>query len=107
MVLMLLGVSLSIPQDLVAWVTAGFLHIPHSEDIPNTVTVGNGGGVILRPHNYFDEDPSIHSPDGVYFEPGSENSCEYNKLACLKEDQCTPTLDPFTYSGFESVMKFE
>lgn len=94
-------------EDLVAWVTAGFLHIPHSEDIPNTVTVGNGGGVILRPHNYFDEDPSIHSPDGVYFEPGSEGSCEYNKLACLKDDQCTPTLDPFMYSGFDTVMKFE
>uniref|UniRef100_A0A673V4P7 Amine oxidase n=1 Tax=Suricata suricatta TaxID=37032 RepID=A0A673V4P7_SURSU len=29
-------------QDLVAWVTAGFLHIPHAEDVPNTVTVGNG-----------------------------------------------------------------
>uniref|UniRef100_A0A8C4DMK8 Amine oxidase n=1 Tax=Dicentrarchus labrax TaxID=13489 RepID=A0A8C4DMK8_DICLA len=36
-------------EDLVAWVTTGFLHIPHSEDIPNTVTVGNGGGVLLRP----------------------------------------------------------
>ncbi|KAI2583201.1 amine oxidase copper containing 3, partial [Homo sapiens] len=24
-------------KDLVAWVTAGFLHIPHAEDIPNTV----------------------------------------------------------------------
>uniref|UniRef100_A0A8C3G317 Amine oxidase n=1 Tax=Cyclopterus lumpus TaxID=8103 RepID=A0A8C3G317_CYCLU len=70
-------------EDLVAWVTTGFLHIPHSEDIPNTVTVGNGGGVLLRPHNYFDEDPSIHSADGV------------------------PVLEPFTYNGFEGVMKFE
>ncbi|XP_076121945.1 retina-specific copper amine oxidase [Alosa pseudoharengus] len=94
-------------EDLVAWVTAGFLHIPHAEDIPNTVTIGNGGGFILRPHNYFDEDPSIFSPDGVYFEPGSENSCEYNKMACLKDDLCTPTLDPFTYNGFEEVLKFE
>ncbi|KAK1798380.1 hypothetical protein P4O66_007839, partial [Electrophorus voltai] len=34
-------------EDLVAWVTAGFLHIPHAEDIPNTVTVGNGGRVLL------------------------------------------------------------
>ncbi|KAL2093346.1 hypothetical protein ACEWY4_010658 [Coilia grayii] len=87
-------------EDLVAWITAGFLHIPHAEDIPNTVTIGNGGGVILRPHNYFDEDPSINSPDGVFFEPGTENSCEYNKMACLKEDLCTPSLDPFTYHGF-------
>uniref|UniRef100_A0A8C3G2Y8 Amine oxidase n=1 Tax=Cyclopterus lumpus TaxID=8103 RepID=A0A8C3G2Y8_CYCLU len=80
-------------EDLVAWVTTGFLHIPHSEDIPNTVTVGNGGGVLLRPHNYFDEDPSIHSADGV--------------MACLAQETCSPVLEPFTYNGFEGVMKFE
>ncbi|XP_076852139.1 primary amine oxidase, liver isozyme-like [Brachyhypopomus gauderio] len=94
-------------EDLVAWVTTGFLHIPHTEDIPNTVTVGNGGGVLLRPHNYFDEDPSIHSPDGVYFKPGSETDCEFNKIACLDKDLCSPSLDPFTYHGFEEVMEFE
>uniref|UniRef100_A0A4W5NLV2 Amine oxidase n=1 Tax=Hucho hucho TaxID=62062 RepID=A0A4W5NLV2_9TELE len=94
-------------QDLVAWVTTGFLHIPHAEDIPNTVTVGNGGGVILRPHNYFDEDPSIHSPDGVYISPGSEGNCENNKMACLAEDACSPVIEPFTYNGFEGTMKFE
>ncbi|XP_062841009.1 retina-specific copper amine oxidase [Trichomycterus rosablanca] len=93
-------------EDLVAWVTAGFLHIPHTEDIPNTVTVGNGGSVLIRPHNYFDEDPSIHSPDGVYFAPGSELNCEYNKMACLDQHMCQPALEPFTYSGFEGVMKF-
>uniref|UniRef100_A0A8C5PWK2 Amine oxidase n=2 Tax=Leptobrachium leishanense TaxID=445787 RepID=A0A8C5PWK2_9ANUR len=54
-------------QDLVAWITVGFLHIPHSEDLPNTATPGNGGGFFLRPYNYFDLDPSIYSSDGVYF----------------------------------------
>uniref|UniRef100_UPI0037E83C12 primary amine oxidase, liver isozyme-like n=1 Tax=Semicossyphus pulcher TaxID=241346 RepID=UPI0037E83C12 len=93
-------------EDLVAWVTTGFLHIPHSEDIPNTVTVGNGGGVILRPHNYFDEDPSIHSADGVYISPGKEDSCENNRMACLAQETCSPVLDSFTYDGFEGVMKF-
>ncbi|XP_029946027.1 retina-specific copper amine oxidase isoform X2 [Salarias fasciatus] len=93
-------------QDLVAWVTAGFLHIPHAEDIPNTVTVGNGGGVLLRPHNYFDEDPSIHSADSVYIAPGREVSCEDNRMACLTRDACSPVLQPFTYNGFEGVMKF-
>nr|XP_019964208.1 PREDICTED: primary amine oxidase, liver isozyme-like [Paralichthys olivaceus] len=94
-------------EDLVAWVTAGFLHIPHAEDIPNTVTVGNGGGVLLRPHNYFDKDPSIDSPDGVYFEPGSEDSCDTNRMACLVQEPCSPVLEPFTYHGFDGVMKFE
>uniref|UniRef100_A0A3B3ZUN4 Amine oxidase n=2 Tax=Periophthalmus magnuspinnatus TaxID=409849 RepID=A0A3B3ZUN4_9GOBI len=94
-------------QDLVAWVTAGFLHIPHSEDIPNTVTVGNGGGVLLRPHNYFDNDPSIDSPDSVYLGPGTESSCESNRMACLAQESCAPGLEPFTYHGFESVMNFK
>uniref|UniRef100_A0A3Q3ERC2 Amine oxidase n=1 Tax=Labrus bergylta TaxID=56723 RepID=A0A3Q3ERC2_9LABR len=86
-------------EDLVAWVTTGFLHIPHSEDIPNTVTVGNGGGVLLQPHNYFDEDPSIHSPDGVYIDPGTEDSCENNRMACLAQETCSPIIEPFTYHG--------
>ncbi|XP_026180474.1 retina-specific copper amine oxidase [Mastacembelus armatus] len=94
-------------EDLVAWVTAGFLHIPHAEDIPNTVTVGNGGGVLLRPHNYFNEDPSIHSVDGVYFSPGSETSCDSNRMACLAQDSCSPVLEHFTYHGFDGIMKFE
>ncbi|XP_066499109.1 retina-specific copper amine oxidase [Hoplias malabaricus] len=94
-------------QDLVAWVTAGFLHIPHAEDIPNTVTVGNGGGVLLRPHNYFDMDPSVQSPDAVYVQPGAELDCDFNRVACLEKELCSPSLQPFTYNGFEGVMKFE
>lgn len=94
-------------QDLVAWVTTGFLHIPHAEDIPNTVTVGNGGGVLLRPHNYFNEDPSIHSADAVYFGPGNEKSCDNNRMACLAQETCSPVFEPFTYHGFSGVMKFE
>ncbi|XP_041634035.1 primary amine oxidase, liver isozyme-like [Cheilinus undulatus] len=94
-------------EDLVAWVTAGFLHIPHAEDIPNTVTVGNGGGVLLRPHNYFDEDPSIHSADSVYISPKAVDSCENNRMACLAQETCSPVFEPFTYHGFEGVMRFE
>ncbi|KAF6732805.1 Primary amine oxidase, liver isozyme [Oryzias melastigma] len=93
-------------EDLVAWVTTGFLHIPHSEDIPNTVTVGNGGGVLLRPHNYFNQDPSIHSVDAVYLDPGAEESCENNRMACFAQETCGPVLEPFTYQGFDGVMKF-
>lgn len=93
-------------QDLVAWVTAGFLHIPHAEDIPNTVTVGNGGGVLLRPHNYFDEDPSVQSADGVFMDPSDVDSCDTNRMACLAQETCSPVLEPFTYNGFDGVMKF-
>ncbi|XP_053707794.1 primary amine oxidase, liver isozyme-like [Synchiropus splendidus] len=96
-----------VDEDLVAWVTTGFLHIPHAEDIPNTVTVGNGGSVLLRPHNYFNEDPSIQSPDSVYLRPGTENSCDSNRMACIAQETCSPVLEPFTYQGFDGVVKFD
>uniref|UniRef100_A0A8C0E0Z3 Amine oxidase n=1 Tax=Balaenoptera musculus TaxID=9771 RepID=A0A8C0E0Z3_BALMU len=89
-------------QDLVAWVTAGFLHIPHAEDIPNTVTVGNGVGFFLRPYNFFDQDPSIDSADSIYFrEDQDAGSCEVNRLACLPEAAaCAPHLPAFSHAGF-------
>ncbi|XP_038610276.1 retina-specific copper amine oxidase-like [Tachyglossus aculeatus] len=89
-------------EDLVAWVTAGFLHIPHAEDVPNTVTVGNGVGFFLRPYNYFDEDPSASSPDAVYFRGDQDaSSCSVNPVACLAETAaCVPDLPPFSYHGF-------
>ncbi|XP_053555492.1 membrane primary amine oxidase [Bombina bombina] len=91
-------------QDLVAWITAGFLHIPHAEDIPNTVTAGNGVGFYLRPYNYFNEDPSVHSHDAVYFQPHDKyNSCSVNPLACLANTaSCSPGIPPFTYNGFDN-----
>ncbi|XP_017827855.3 amine oxidase [copper-containing] 3 isoform X2 [Callithrix jacchus] len=89
-------------KDLVAWVTAGFLHIPHAEDIPNTVTVGNGVGFFLRPYNFFDEDPSFYSADSIYFrEDQDAGACEVNPLACLPQAAaCAPDLPAFSHGGF-------
>ncbi|XP_065765984.1 amine oxidase [copper-containing] 3 isoform X2 [Muntiacus reevesi] len=89
-------------KDLVAWVTAGFLHIPHAEDIPNTVTVGNGVGFFLRPYNFFDEDPSINSADSIYFQKNQDaGSCEVNSLNCLPQAAiCAPDLPAFSHGGF-------
>ncbi|NWT73056.1 AOC3 oxidase, partial [Prunella himalayana] len=89
-------------QDLVAWITVGFLHIPHAEDIPNTVTVGNGVGFFLRPYNYFNEDPSVDSPDSVYFSSEQDlGACGANPLACLSSAAtCAPHLPPFHFGGF-------
>ncbi|XP_047702040.1 membrane primary amine oxidase isoform X2 [Prionailurus viverrinus] len=89
-------------EDLVAWVTAGFLHIPHAEDIPNTVTVGNGVGFFLRPYNFFDQDPSFDSPDSVYFREDQEaGACEVNPMACLPQAAaCAPDLPAFSHGGF-------
>ncbi|XP_077020403.1 amine oxidase [copper-containing] 3-like isoform X2 [Tamandua tetradactyla] len=89
-------------EDLVAWVTAGFLHIPHAEDVPNTVTVGNGVGFFLRPYNFFDEDPSFDSADAVYFRRDEDSGdCEVNPLVCLPETAaCAPDLPAFSHGGF-------
>ncbi|KAM6164915.1 amine oxidase [copper-containing] 2 [Rhynchocyon petersi] len=86
-------------EDLVAWVTASFLHIPHAEDIPNTVTVGNNVGFLLRPYNFFDEDPSIFSPGSIYFEKGQDaGHCSVNHMACVPHlAACAPDLPPFSY----------
>ncbi|XP_061447171.1 membrane primary amine oxidase-like [Rhineura floridana] len=94
-------------EDLVAWITTGFLHIPHAEDIPNTVTLGNAVGFLLRPYNYFDEDPSIYSPDGVFFTSEQDpTSCDVNHIACLpKTASCLPNLPPFTYEGFQNLTR--
>ncbi|XP_029068478.1 LOW QUALITY PROTEIN: membrane primary amine oxidase-like [Monodon monoceros] len=89
-------------QDLVAWVKTGFLHIPHAEDIPNTVTVGNCVGFFLRPYNFFDQDPFIDSADSVYFrEDQGAGACEVNRLACLPQAAaCAPHLPAFSHAGF-------
>ncbi|ELR46507.1 hypothetical protein M91_15215, partial [Bos mutus] len=89
-------------KDLVAWVTAGFLHIPHAEDIPNTVTVGNGVGFFLRPYNFFDQEPSMDSADSIYFREGQDaGSCEINPLACLPQAAtCAPDLPVFSHGGY-------
>ena len=56
-------------EDLVAWVTIGAMHIPHSEDLPNTATVANSANFFIRPFNYFDEDPSIGSTNAILITP--------------------------------------
>ncbi|KAG9473777.1 hypothetical protein GDO78_004202 [Eleutherodactylus coqui] len=96
--------SYRIQMDLVAWITTGFLHIPHAEDIPNTVTAGNGVGFYLRPYNFFNEDPSIFSEDAVYFQADEDlTSCSVNPLACLSRTaSCAPKPPPFTYNGFDN-----
>ncbi|XP_062451628.1 membrane primary amine oxidase-like [Rhea pennata] len=89
-------------EDLVAWISVGFLHVPHAEDVPNTVTAGNNVGFILRPYNYFDEDPSADSPDSIYLGAEREaGGCSSHPLGCRPAAAaCAPHLPPFSYSGF-------
>ncbi|ELK05181.1 Amiloride-sensitive amine oxidase [copper-containing] [Pteropus alecto] len=85
-------------EDLVAWVTVGFLHIPHSEDIPNTATPGNSVGFLLRPFNFFPEDPSLASRDTVIVWP-RDNGSNYVQRWIPEEDGDCLMPRPFSYNG--------
>ncbi|XP_041422742.1 amiloride-sensitive amine oxidase [copper-containing]-like [Xenopus laevis] len=87
-------------KDLVAWVTVGFLHIPHAEDIPNTTTPGNAVGFLLRPFNFFDEDPSVASKSPVIVRPADGSFSRVNIQRWTPEvvGHCVSD-EPFSYNG--------
>ncbi|GAB1290799.1 Amine oxidase [Apodemus speciosus] len=84
-------------EDLVAWVTVGFLHIPHSEDIPNTATPGNSVGFLIRPFNFFPEDPSLASRDTVIVWPQDKGRNHVQRW--IPEDRDCSVSPPFSYNG--------
>ncbi|XP_025905539.1 amiloride-sensitive amine oxidase [copper-containing] [Nothoprocta perdicaria] len=87
-------------QDLVAWVTVGFLHIPHAEDVPNTATPGNAVGFFLRPFNFFDEDPSVASRGAVIVRPLAAAAARVHiqRWTPASAGPCVSP-GPFTYNG--------
>ena len=89
-----------VDEDLVTWITVGIMHIPHSEDIPNTATPGNHAGFFLRPFNYYDEDPSIASGDSVLIEPTDEGA-KVDRFGRPAGSQCVPPEVPIDYNGRE------
>uniref|UniRef100_A0A8D2JHA4 Amine oxidase n=2 Tax=Varanus komodoensis TaxID=61221 RepID=A0A8D2JHA4_VARKO len=92
-------------QDLVAWVTVGFLHIPHAEDVPNTATPGNVVGFYLRPFNFFDEDPSVASRRTVIVrptQPGSGRGMDIQRWTPASPGLCVSE-EPFRYNGTYSL----
>ncbi|KAH9505400.1 hypothetical protein Btru_057176 [Bulinus truncatus] len=57
-----------VDEDLVLWLTGGMYHIPHTEDLPVTPTVGNHLTFFLLPYNYFKECPSMGSRDAIHIQ---------------------------------------
>ncbi|NXB84854.1 AOC1 oxidase, partial [Vidua chalybeata] len=88
-------------QDLVAWVTVGFLHVPHAEDIPNTATPGNAVGFFLRPFNFFSEDPSVASRAPVIVRPLDPPACSRLQIQRWTPASPGPCVhpEPFSYNG--------
>lgn len=87
-----------VDEDLVAWVTMGMMHIPHSEDIPNTATPGSAASFLLRPFNYFDEDPSMASYDGVLIMPSADGP-KIDTFGTPTKPACAPKEKPVEFFG--------
>ncbi|XP_052214665.1 amiloride-sensitive amine oxidase [copper-containing]-like [Dreissena polymorpha] len=70
-------------EDIVNWVTVGFVHVPSSEDMPTTTAVETG--FILKPFNFFDttevyDMPQVYSGnDGDVQKPPEFTPCLENK----------------------------
>ena len=90
-----------VQQDLVAWVTVGLMHIPHSEDIPNTGTAANSARFFLRPNNFFDEDPSMALRDAVLITPPGDRDdrAKFHRFGVPTGPLCTPRHHPDEYTG--------
>lgn len=85
-------------EDLVAWVTVGVMHVPHSEDIPNTATAANSASFYLRPYNYFDEDPSMASHDALLISP-TKDGPDIDTFGTPQEPACAVKNKPLDFKG--------
>lgn len=74
--------------DLVAWLTMGVLHIPHTEDVPSTTTPGTQVNFYLLPFNYFTECPSVSSPNTVKISPKDGGGIDLNTYGTSFESSC-------------------
>lgn len=82
-------------QDLVAWVTIGVHHIPHTEDLPITPTVGAHRSFFLLPYNYFDEDPSMGSKNAIRFDLDKKGDLNIYRYGISNKHQCVARQSKF------------
>ncbi|WAR02695.1 AOC3-like protein [Mya arenaria] len=61
-------------EDIVNWVTVGFLHVPIAEDMPMTVRVETG--FLLKPFNFFDRTATFDMPQYTDTKDGSLKESE-------------------------------
>lgn len=87
-----------VDEDLVAWVSMGVQHIPHTEDLPVTHTPGMDLSFFLLPYNYFPEDPAMGSLDSVRIEPNIYNNPKSGvRVTGMKSEnlQCKPPVNSY------------
>lgn len=75
-------------EDLVTWLSVGFLHIPTSEDVPMTIRVESG--FTLKPFNFFDRTATFDVPALIIF-----NNTVYDNAPV--PDKCLSNPSPITH----------
>lgn len=80
----------------------GTQHLPQTENLPLTNTIGSQMSFYILPFNYFDEDPSMHSRDAVRVTPLDKKEplkgAKVEHYGAFDEVQCVPG---FTYPAKE------
>lgn len=81
--------------------TIGAIHVPHSEDIPNTATAGNSANFFIRPFNYFDEDPSMSSTNAILITPTDDgfSGQKLERYGTPVGPQCVPKKHELDFKG--------
>ncbi|XP_071156029.1 putative amine oxidase [copper-containing] [Mytilus edulis] len=81
-------------EDLVAWITMGQYHIPHTEDLPVTTSPGMDNSCLFLPYNYFAEDAAISSKNAVRVEPIERSkrgsTVRVQRYGVKRESTCLP-----------------
>eukprot|EP00920_Eleutheroschizon_duboscqi_P005101 GHVT01011820.1.p1 GENE.GHVT01011820.1~~GHVT01011820.1.p1 ORF type:complete len:303 (-),score=37.05 GHVT01011820.1:835-1743(-) len=62
-------------KDIVTWVSSGLWHIPAIEDMPLTVCIGNTLGWMIKPHNFYGEDPSMDLHNSIAGDAQDPGTC--------------------------------
>ena len=77
------------------------MHVPHSEDIPNTATAANAVSFFIRPFNYFDEDPSMGSTNAILITPTDKPSSgqKVQRYGTPDGPQCMPKKRDLDFNG--------
>ncbi|KAL6067132.1 tryptamine:oxygen oxidoreductase (deaminating) [Balamuthia mandrillaris] len=88
-----------INEDLVAWVSFGSIHVPTSEDIPNTNTPSSFGHFWLRPHNFFTESPSIAARGNVFVNLNDRENPTVEEYTLGNNGNCQVPAFEFEYLG--------
>lgn len=88
-----------VEEDLVIWASIGMMHLPGAEDAPSTESIGHTGSILIRPHNYFDEDPGMVTRNGpIYRRDTPDGSVQQDQAIkegkpCIQNKSNVPEYD--------------